>query len=93
MQKIHKLAHAAKVVALCLPPVIMSLIGLAALQRQKGGRIVARNKPPPPPLDVPVATSIAEAPTVTREGSSAPPTCGKAGHGSQTGVRRSPRTV
>jgi hypothetical protein len=31
MQKIDKFAHAAKVVALCLPPVVMSLIGLAAL--------------------------------------------------------------
>jgi hypothetical protein len=29
MQKIDKFAHAAKVVALCLPPVVMSLIGLA----------------------------------------------------------------
>jgi hypothetical protein len=37
MQKIDTLAHAAKVVALCLPPVIMSLIGLAALSRKKRG--------------------------------------------------------
>jgi len=35
MQKIDKFAHAAKVVALCLPPVLMSLIGLAALSRKK----------------------------------------------------------
>lgn len=34
MQKIDKFAHAAKVVALCLPPVAMSLIGLAAMSRK-----------------------------------------------------------
>jgi hypothetical protein len=37
MQKIDKVAHAAKVVALCLPPVVRALIGLAALSRKKGG--------------------------------------------------------
>jgi hypothetical protein len=41
MQKIGKFEHAAKVVALCLPPVVMSLIGLAALSRKKGGTAVA----------------------------------------------------
>ena len=44
MQKVGKLEHAAKVIALCLPPVIMSLIGLAALSRKKGGTIVAGRK-------------------------------------------------
>jgi hypothetical protein len=44
MQKIDKFAHAAKVVALCLPPVVMSLIGLAALSRRKGGAAVAGGK-------------------------------------------------
>lgn len=37
MQMITTLAHAAKVVALCRPPVVMSLIGLATLPRKKGG--------------------------------------------------------
>jgi hypothetical protein len=45
MQKIDKLAHAAKVVALYLPPVVMSLIGLAALSRKKGGATVAGKRP------------------------------------------------
>jgi hypothetical protein len=44
MQKIDKFAQAAKVVALCLPPVVMSLIGLAALSRRKGGAVVAGGK-------------------------------------------------
>ncbi|MGZ9093139.1 MAG: hypothetical protein ACXW3T_16570 [Rhodoplanes sp.] len=48
MHKIDKLAHAAKVVALCLPPVVMSLIGLAALSRKKGGSMVAARKQPAP---------------------------------------------
>ena len=33
MRKLGTLQHAAKVIALCLPPVVMSLIGLAALSR------------------------------------------------------------
>jgi hypothetical protein len=41
MQKFGKLGHAVKVIGLCLPPVITSLIGLAALSRKKGGTIVA----------------------------------------------------
>jgi hypothetical protein len=48
MQKIDKLAHAAKIVALCLPPVVMSLIGLAALSRKKGGAVVVAGKRPAP---------------------------------------------
>ena len=50
MQKIDKVTHAAKVVALCLPPVMMSLIGLAALSRKKGGMVSAlkRRTPTPP---------------------------------------------
>lgn len=44
MQKFGKLGHAVKVIGLCLPPVIMSLIGLAALLRKKGGTTVARRK-------------------------------------------------
>jgi hypothetical protein len=43
MQKFGKLGHAVKVIGLCLPPVITSLIGLAALSR-KGGTIVAGRK-------------------------------------------------
>lgn len=35
MRKIAKRADAAKVVALCLPPVILSLLGLAALSLEK----------------------------------------------------------
>jgi hypothetical protein len=50
MQKIDKFAHAAKVVALCLPPVVMSLIGLAALSRRKGGVGVVTGKKPAPAL-------------------------------------------
>jgi hypothetical protein len=37
MQKIGKFGHAAKVIALCLPPVIMALTGLA-MSRKKGGQ-------------------------------------------------------
>lgn len=48
MLKIDKFAHAAKVVALCLPPVVMSLIGLAALLRKKGGAVVDAGKRPAP---------------------------------------------
>jgi hypothetical protein len=48
MQKIDNLAHAARVVALCLPPVVMSLIGLAALSRKKGGAVVVASKKPTP---------------------------------------------
>jgi hypothetical protein len=44
MQKIDKLSHAIKVVALCLPPVVMSLIGLAALSRTKGGATGCRQQ-------------------------------------------------
>ena len=48
MQKIDKLAHAAKIIALCLPPVVMSLIGLAALSRKKrDATVVARKRPEP----------------------------------------------
>jgi hypothetical protein len=34
-RKLGTLEQAAKVIALCLPPVVMSLIGLAALSRKK----------------------------------------------------------
>ena len=44
MQKIDKFAHAAQVVALCLPPVVMSLIGLAGLSRKRGGAAVLAGK-------------------------------------------------
>ena len=48
MQKTDKIAHAAKVIALCLPPVVMSLIGLAAMSRKRGGAILAAGKPSAP---------------------------------------------
>jgi hypothetical protein len=44
MQKIGKLEHATKVVALCVPPVVMSLIGLQALSRKKGRAVVVASK-------------------------------------------------
>ncbi len=47
MQKFDTFAHAAKVVALSLPPVVLSLIGLAALSRRKGGVVAAAAKRPP----------------------------------------------
>ena len=47
MPKIDKLGHAVKVIALCLPPVIMSLIGLATLSRKKGGTVVAGRETSP----------------------------------------------
>jgi hypothetical protein len=50
MQKIDTLTHAAKVVALCLPPLVMSLIGLAGLSRKKGGVAVVAGKKPAPKL-------------------------------------------
>jgi hypothetical protein len=48
MQKIGEVAHAAKVIALCLPPVVMSLIGLAGLSRKKGSAPVLAGKRPAP---------------------------------------------
>ena len=47
MRKLGKLEHAAKVVALCLPPVVMSLIGLAVLSRKKGTAVVAGKRSAP----------------------------------------------
>ena len=44
---IGKLEHATKVNAFCLPPVVISLVGLAALSRKKGGTIVAGRKNSP----------------------------------------------
>ena len=52
--KLGKVEHAAKVIALCLSPVIMSLIGLAALSRKKGGAAAVagrRSAPAGPPSD------------------------------------------
>jgi hypothetical protein len=43
MRKLGKLEHAAKVIALCLPRVVMSLIGSAALSK-KGGAAVVEGK-------------------------------------------------
>ena len=39
-------AEAAKVAALCLPPVILSLIGLAAMGRKPHGQTVAARRKP-----------------------------------------------
>jgi hypothetical protein len=51
IRKFGTLQHAAKVIALCLPPVVMPLIGLAALSRKKGAAGVAgqRSASAPPP--------------------------------------------
>lgn len=51
MRKVGKLEHATKIVALCLPPVLMSLIGLAALSRKKDGAVVVAGKRPAPTLN------------------------------------------
>jgi hypothetical protein len=51
MQKIDKFAHAAKVVALSLPPVVMSLVGLAALSRKKGAAAEPADDNLEPPAD------------------------------------------
>ncbi len=53
MQKIDKFANAAKVVALILPPVVMSLIGLAALSRKKGGTAAIADKRSAPSANAP----------------------------------------
>jgi hypothetical protein len=47
IRKLGKLEHAAKVIALCLPPVVMSLIGLAALSRKKGAAVVEGKRSAP----------------------------------------------
>jgi len=48
MQQIDKVRHAAKVVALSLPPMIISLLGLALLSRKTGrGTPVAAARPKP----------------------------------------------
>ncbi len=47
VQKIDKFAHGGKVIALCLPPVVTPLIGLAALSPKKRGTIVAGRKTSP----------------------------------------------
>jgi hypothetical protein len=44
IRKISKLEHATKVIALCLPPMLMSLIGLATLSRKKGRAAVVAGK-------------------------------------------------
>jgi hypothetical protein len=44
MRKLAKSEHATKVIALCLPPVVMSLIGLATLSRKKGRAAVVAGK-------------------------------------------------
>jgi hypothetical protein len=50
MQKIDKFAHRSKVIAICLPAVIMALTGLAQLSGKKGGStVVARKQPAPAP--------------------------------------------
>jgi hypothetical protein len=46
MQKIDKFAHAAKVIALCVPPAVVSLIGLAAMSRMKGTVVAGRQRSP-----------------------------------------------
>jgi hypothetical protein len=46
-QKIDKLTHAVKVIALCLPPVVMSLVGLAALSWNKAGTAVTSRRTSP----------------------------------------------
>jgi hypothetical protein len=46
MRKIGKFGRAAEVIALCLPPVLMALTGLAAMSRKKGGTAVAGRKTP-----------------------------------------------
>ncbi len=46
MRKIGTLEHVTKVVALCLPPIVMSLIGLAALSRKTGRAAVVAGRPP-----------------------------------------------
>lgn len=53
MRTFNRYANAARVVALCLPPVIMSLAGLAALSRKPrpangAEATVAREDPPAP---------------------------------------------
>jgi hypothetical protein len=47
MRKISKLEHAMKVVALCLPPVVVSLMGLATLPRKRGAAAVAGKRSAP----------------------------------------------
>jgi hypothetical protein len=47
MRKLGKSEHAAKVIALCLPPVVMSLIGLATLSRKRGAAAVAGKRSAP----------------------------------------------
>jgi hypothetical protein len=48
LQKLEKIAPALKMVVMSLPPVMMSLIGLAALSRKKGGQATAAGKPAAP---------------------------------------------
>lgn len=44
MRKIGTLEHVTKIVALCLPPVVMSLVGLATRSRKKGRAAVVAGK-------------------------------------------------
>lgn len=60
MQKFGKLGHAVKVIGLCLPPVITSLIGLAALSRKKGGTIAAWGIADPSPFCLKVESFLRE---------------------------------
>jgi hypothetical protein len=57
-RKLGTLEQAAKVIALCLPPVVMSLIGLAALSRKKGAAGVAgKRSAPARPADRPTGAA------------------------------------
>ncbi len=49
MPKLGKLEQAAKVIALCLLPVVMSLIGLVALSRKKGAAVAGQRSAPARP--------------------------------------------
>lgn len=46
MRRIDKFRHAARIVALSLPPVAMALIGLALSSRKKGGADAVAGKRP-----------------------------------------------
>lgn len=43
MKKVDRRGNAAKVVALCLPPVLMAIAGLVGISRRKDATVAARS--------------------------------------------------
>jgi hypothetical protein len=68
MRSGKNLGDAAKVVALCLPPVILSLIGLAVMSRREAGQGQRKRREPPAAARGPSAPVAGKASWLSRRG-------------------------